>query len=199
MIELGIGHVSPPRVEVRESSYTEQTIARLIHAASSGVGDGSSLGAVEVCSRWWGGGLASATVKPSNIQLKSVTPTFLDRVGRSLCRVGESLHVIVIRNGLVTLTPTASWEVRGSDDPETWRYRVTLSGPTTTRTMTLDAASVIHVRYAACPNSPWRGRSPLQLALTSTTRPRYRTSRGGWDLRRLIHSPYCVIVSNTAS
>ena len=30
MIELGIGHVSPPRVEVRESSYTEQTIARLI-------------------------------------------------------------------------------------------------------------------------------------------------------------------------
>ena len=47
----------------------------------------------------------------------------------SLCRAGESLFVIDVRNGRVTLTPTASWTVHGSDDPGSWKYRLTLSGP----------------------------------------------------------------------
>ena len=127
MISLGLAHV--PR-EVRETSYTDQVVARLIRAATGVGGDGSTLAAVETAARWWGAGLSSATVKPDNLALRSVSPPVLDSIGRSLCRSGESLHVIDVRHGQVSLTPCGAWSVSGSDDPGSWRYRVTMSGPT---------------------------------------------------------------------
>ena len=148
--------------EVRES-YTDQVVA-LAARASASAGDGSALGAAEVAARVWGSGLASAVVKPDNVALRSVTPALLDTVGRALCRSGESLHLIAVRNGQVTLTPAASWTVHGSDDPTSWRYVVTLSGPSSTRTIDVEAASVLHVRYAASALRPWTGRSPMQMA-----------------------------------
>ena len=116
--------------EVRSANYTEQVVSRLIAAASGAAGDGATLGVVEVCSRWWAAGLASATVQPDNLALRSVTPAVMDSIGRALCRVGESLHVIDVRGGRVMLTPCAQWSVLGDDDPASWRYRCTLSGPT---------------------------------------------------------------------
>ena len=151
------------RPEVRES-YTDQVVARML-AASTGVGDGGALAAIETAARWWGLGLASATVKPSNLALASITPSVLDTIGRALCRSGESLHVIDVRGGRVALTPTASWSVHGSDNPSTWFYRVNLSGPDSTRTVTLPQTSVLHVRYAPSPDRPWAGRSPVALAI----------------------------------
>ena len=151
--------------EVRSSSYTEQVVSRLL-ASASGAVDGSSLAALETASRIWGAGLSSATVKPeNNLALRSVSPVVLDAVGRGLCRSGESLHVIAVRNGQVSLTPCGSWSVHGGDDPTSWRYSCSMSGPSTTRTITVEAASVLHIRYAPSPASPWRGRSPVQLAL----------------------------------
>ena len=150
------------RPEIRES-YTEQIVARML-SASAGGGDGSALAVVECAARWWGAGLSSATVKPSNLALRSVSPAVLDSIGRSLCRFGESLHTISIRNGQVVLTPTASWTVLGDDNPSSWRYQLLLSGPSTSRTITLPGASVLHCRYSPHPSRPWAGRSPLHLA-----------------------------------
>ena len=161
MIELGL--TQPPRPEIRES-FTDTVIARLV-AASTGVGDGGALGAIETASRWWGSGLASATVSPSGGALAAVTPSVLDAVGRALCRSGESLYAISVSGGRVRLISCGSWAVSGSEDPSTWRYRVTLSGPTSTRSATLNAASVVHVRYAPHPSRPWAGRSPVHLAI----------------------------------
>ena len=154
------------RPEVRSSSYSDLVVSRLV-AAASGVGDGGALAAIETAARWWGLGLASATVNPSSGALAAITPTVLDGIGRALCRSGESLHVIDVRDGRVTLTPTASWEVHGGDDPASWKYRCTMNGPTTTRTTTKDASSVLHVRYAPSASEPWRGRSPVQMARDS--------------------------------
>ena len=153
------------RPEIRNSNYTEEIVSRLFSAASGATGDGGALGAIETAARWWGSGLSSATVTPANSALAAITPSVLDAIGRALCRSGESLHVISIRNGRVTLTPASSWDVRGSDDPASWFYRCTLAGPTATRTVTLDAASVLHVRYAPHPSRPWAGRSPVRLAV----------------------------------
>ena len=144
-------------------SYTDQVISRIM-ASASGASDSPAIGAVEVASRWWGSGLASATVTPSNLATKAITPSVLDTIGRALCRSGESLHVIDVRNGRVTLTPTASWTVQGDSDPASWLYLCTLNGPSTSRAITLPAASVLHVRYAPHPASPWRGRSPMMMA-----------------------------------
>ena len=146
------------------SSYADLVVSRLV-AAATGAGDGSALAAIETAARWWGLGLASATFKPPSLALSGLTPSVLDAIGRALCRAGESLHVIDVRNGRVTLTPCGSWAVLGSDDPATWTYRVTLSGPSATRTATLPAASVLHVKYSPHPSRPWAGRSPVQLAI----------------------------------
>ena len=163
-MRFGLSKLLRRRVEVRES-YTDQVVARLV-ASSMGQGDGAAgLGAIETASRWWGSGLASASVKPDTVALKSVSPLVLDSIGRSLCRHGQSLHMIDVRSGRVRLTPTASWTVLGSDDPESWEYLVTLNGPSTGRTIKVPAASVLHVRYAPHPDRPWAGRSPMQMAV----------------------------------
>ena len=161
MIELGL--TQPPRPEIRES-FTDTVVARLV-AASVGQGDGGALGAIETASRWWGAGLSSATVSPSGGALAAVTPSLLDAVGRALCRSGESLYAIDVSGGRVRLISCGSWAVSGSEDPASWRYRVTLSGPSSTRTATLNAASVVHIRYAPHPSRPWAGRSPVHLAI----------------------------------
>ena len=164
MAVIGLSNLFRRRkAEVRES-YTDMVIARIM-ASAGGASDGAALAAIETAARWWGSGLASATVKPDNATLKSVSPLVLDAIGRALCRSGESLHVIDVRGGRVRLTPCASWTVLGSDDPASWRYRVTLSGPSSTRTMAVEADSVLHIRYAPSPSSPWAGRSPVALAL----------------------------------
>ena len=149
---------------MRSSSYTDQVISQILSSAS-GASDGGALAAIETSARLWGSGLASATIKPSNIALAAITPTILDSIGRNLCRVGESLFMIDVRQGKVSLTPCGQWTVHGNDDPASWIYRVTLSGPDSTRMITLPAASVVHVRYAAPASRPWAGRSPLNLAL----------------------------------
>ena len=151
------------RPEIRSSSYTDQVIAQIM-ASASGASDGGALAAIETAARWWGSGLASATVKPDNMALRSVSPGVLDSIGRSLCRSGESLYAISVRNGAVALTPASAWQVRGSDDSTSWRYTVTLSGPDTTRMVTLPADSVLHIRYAPSASRPWAGRSPMQMA-----------------------------------
>ena len=160
--ELGL--TQPPRAEVRES-YTDMVVARIMASASAGVGEGSALAASETAARLWGSGLSSATVTPSSVALASVTPPVLDAIGRSLCRRGESLHVIDVRGGQVRLIACGSWTVSGSDHPSTWRFHCTLTGPTSTRTVTLDHASVVHILYAPDPSRPWAGRSPVRLAV----------------------------------
>ena len=134
-------------------------------ASASAASDGGALAALETSAKWWGLGLASATVKPSEIALAALTPSVLDTIGRSLCRAGESLHVIDVRNGRLTLTPTANWTVQGDSDPNSWRYLCTLNGPSRSTSITLPAASVLHVRYAPHPSRPWAGRSPVENAM----------------------------------
>ena len=150
------------RTEVRASeSYTDLVVSRLL-AAASGVGDGSALAVAETAARLWAAGLASATVSPVNRALSAVSPSFLANVGRSLCRRGESVHLIDVSGGRVRLISCSSWTVEGSDDPASWTYRITLSGPSSTRTIAVEGAAVVHIRYA--PDPPWKGRCPLELA-----------------------------------
>ena len=106
------------KAEVR-ASYADQVVAQIMSAAS-GASDGSALAALETASRLWGAGLASASVKPDNVALRSVSPVVLDAVSAGACAVRcESLHVIEpFAMGELMLTPASSWDVHGERRPE---------------------------------------------------------------------------------
>lgn len=84
----------------------------------------------------------------------------LSRIGRDLFRRGESVYLY--RGG--ELLPVASWDIQGGVEPAGWRYRLDLPGPSGTATVNVGAAEVIHARINSHPESPWRGRGPLQAA-----------------------------------
>ena len=151
--------------ETRESSYTDAFTRALLSAASGTASStAAGTGALESAAGWWARGLATASLAPEDRRLVCVTPEVLADIGRRLCRYGESLHLIDVAGGMPRLIPAWSWDVQGSPDPETWRYLVTLAGPSTTESRTVRAESVLHVRYATDPGRPWRGVSPLGWA-----------------------------------
>ena len=152
--------------EVRES-YTDQVIARMV-SASSGGGDVGNLAVSEACARWWSSALASASVAPDVPALRALTPSTLAYVGRELFRVGESCHMITVADGRVELVPVSSFNVTGSYRRSDWSYTCTISGPSETVTRTLRAEGVVHCRYGASKAQPWRGRSPLSLAASTS-------------------------------
>ena len=89
-------------------------------------------------------------------------------VGRALIRQGEFVAAIDVKDGQVTLTPAADWDVTGGHDPDQWDpslYRLNLAGPSrfTTRPHT-PASAVIHVTYSRDPARPWRGVGPIESA-----------------------------------
>ncbi len=150
------------RTEKRSSaSYGDEVVRLLTAEANANTVDSAALAAVEACVGLWERGLAEATVSPASAALRPVTAPFLALVGRGLAWRGEFVGAIEVADGMVTVLPATSWDVRGADaNPLAWRYRVDLSGPSDTVSRQLPAEAVLHVRLAD-PRSPWRGRSPL--------------------------------------
>ena len=154
--------------EVRSSSsYTDLAVNSLV-AAASGVGDGGTLAVSEACARWWSSALTSASVAPDVPALAGLTPSTLALIGRELFHRGESLFTINVIGGQVQLLPVSSFHVEGSADPSSWKYVCQLSGPSQTLSRTLEAQAVAHFRYAPSTMQPWRGRSPLALAASTS-------------------------------
>lgn len=158
------GEIRRLRREVR--GYSD-TLTELLVARAGGDGEptGSAhlTAAVEACAGMWARAFASAEVEgdPHDV----LTPGLLARVGRSLIVSGESLHLIEVRGGSVRLIPSGTWDVLGNTpDPEGWRYKLQLDGPSGSRTVTRPSASVLHVRYSEDASRPWRGLGPLTRA-----------------------------------
>ena len=82
---------------------------------------------------------------------------------------GECLYRLdVDLDGRTRLLRATSYSVYGADpDPATWRYHLSLYGPTQSRMVDADASEVMHVRYATLTGYPWRGLSPLRMAAAS--------------------------------
>ncbi len=164
MIGLGVSS-GPDRIEHR-SSYESLIVGAMEdQAVGLGVLRPLVLGAVEVAAGAYARGFASAEVGgPTGISL-AVTPITLSSIARGLIRRGESRHLLdVDRAGRLALREVASWNVEGGPDPSTWRYRVSVAGPSSTSTRTVPAAGVVHCRYSTDPSRPWAGRSALSWA-----------------------------------
>ena len=175
MIELGLmpaARVVPETRTDRRAELRSDATHLLIQALTAGAGAGAvqtwAAGAVECAAGILARALSTATVTPDDVP---VGARLLAEIGRDMARHGEAVYLVeVAPRGCVRLLRASTADVWGaSGDPGDWWYRLTLTGPRTTRTVTAPAAQVVHLRYATERHAPQRGVAPLQYAsLTGT-------------------------------
>ena len=144
-----------------DSSFTDALVSALVSGAggaASGIPTGTA--ALESCAGFVGRAFASAEL-PAGVE---IAPATLALIGRDLIRRGESLHLIEVAGGEVTLRPCGSWDVRGGPREADYWYRCDLFGPSGNLTHFVPSAAVVHVRYAVDAARPWYGLGPIQVA-----------------------------------
>ena len=157
-----------PNLETRQETFTDAAVQLLQDTASGVAPSASRIAALEIALGLWGRAFASATVTPAGMA-DAIKPSVLELMGREMLRVGESVHLIEIVDGRLTLQPVNTWDLSGTPDPSTWIYKVTRAGPTSTlTTRNVSERRVVHARYAVDPDRPWRGVGPLTRASTSS-------------------------------
>ena len=154
--------------EQRQDANATDVVVSALIAQASGAGapaTAGALAAVETAAGLWSRALGSALVTPATALTRTLTPSVLASMGRELAVRGESVHVLDLDGGGVSLTPASRWEVSGGTRPESWRYAVEfpLPGGRVVK-RTIGADGVIHLRYATRPGAPWAGVSPLGMA-----------------------------------
>ena len=157
------------RVEQRAGSYESAVVDAIAEALAgeSTAATADGLAATEMAAGLIGRCFASADVTGDRFGL--VTPAVLETIGRQLVLAGEVVYVIE-GEAMPALTLAGTWDVRGSDSPDRWRYRVDTYGPTSRRSRYLMAAGVLHCRVNCDPVRPWAGRSPVRIpARTAAT------------------------------
>ena len=153
-------------LETREESFTDALVEQIIARAGGTVAASPSQGgALMVASGLLGRAFASATVTQTTPAIaRALTPDVLEKVGRDLLRAGESLFYLRVNRDGLRLFPVLSYDVQGTFDPVTWRYRLDLVGPSGTWSVNARPESVIHCRYMVESERPWRGVAPLDMA-----------------------------------
>ena len=147
---------------VTRASYGDAVVTALL-AAATGAGTENALttAALEACAALYAGAFARAKVEP---MVPAVTPALLSLIARDLIRKGASLHLLDVEDGMLKIRPAGSWDIRGSDDPASWRVRLDLFGPSTSTSRYVGHDGVLHFRYAIDAARPWLGVGPLQWA-----------------------------------
>ena len=142
-------------------SYSDIVTSALLTAAAGGETTALETAALEACSGLYARCIAQADVTPSG-RTSAVSAAFLSAVGRDLVRHGASVWLVDVVDGRLQLRPVASYEVSGNSAPESWRYGLTLAGPSGETTRTVPAASVLHFRWAVDALRPWAGVPPVR-------------------------------------
>lgn len=150
-----------------DSSYTDSLVSALLRQArgqSANPALVSATSAMEACAGKIGLSFAACEISGPDAIVAALTPDLMMMVGRALIRRGELVLWIDTSTGNLQLLPVMSHNVSGNADPSSWRYEMTLPGPSGTQTAYAFADGVIHLRYSADPEHPWRGTGPLQVA-----------------------------------
>ena len=149
-----------------DSSYTDALIAAIV---SQQTGETLAIphatAALEACVGVVGRSFAAAEVQARPVLGDALTPDVLELIGRSLIRRGDLAFLIDTQGGALALIPASTVTVNGGPSPASWVYNLTCGGPSQTFTYDgVPADSVLHFRYAADPERPWRGQGPIDVA-----------------------------------
>ena len=143
--------------------YEDQQLRQAFPDLTSGAVRAASLGALQTAAGAVARALATAAVTGAR---GALTPDVLFAIGYDLVRSGQYVALLQIqRDGAARLLRAdANSPTYGGPDRESWRYNLTIGGPSHTRTLTAPAATVAHVLWNSASITPWRGRSPLAVA-----------------------------------
>lgn len=159
MIGLGIGRPAP--VEVR-SGDNDALLVALLGGVGSTVTAAAQSG-VQTAAGIVARALAGAGVEGDGGVLDAPT---LEGIGTDMVRAGQALALFrldgcgprLLRAGAVEST------VLGSGGPASWRYQLSIGGPSTAEVVSAGADEVVHVRWNTDSYRPWRGIAPLTRA-----------------------------------
>ena len=160
-----------PFTRTEKRDFTQITSDRALNAAigNTALADVTSTAAAAICMGIYARTFAAAEVSPG-IERTGLTPAVMAEIGMALIASGESVWLIDVAGGMVSLLRASSWMISGrGPDPSGWRYELTLSGPTMQQVVSVPSDGVIHPRVNMAPMSPHQGRSPLVLAGFSAT------------------------------
>ena len=148
------------------TSFTDALVSLIVQQSSGAtLARPAATGALEAAASIVARCFASADVNAPDVFKAALGPSTLSLIGRGLIRNGEAVFAIEVREGRVELLPAASWDIHGGTDPASWTYRLTLGGPSRLTTLTpVPSNGMIHIRYQADTEHPWRGVSPLASA-----------------------------------
>ena len=124
----------------------------------------SGVAAIESVSGLWARSVASARLHAPPWVIGLLGPDKLAVIGRELIECGNSVWMLTVSPmGEPDLLHCDGWSIEGGAARDTWRYLVTVGGPTTSRTMWVDGAAIVHARMNAAPNAYWCGRPVWNL------------------------------------
>ena len=142
--------------------YTDALVELARGNVSGGTAQATETAAVEFAVGLLGRCFSVATINPA---IPALGPELMASLVRTLLLTGNFLAMVdVDSGGMIRLQRAASWDVLGDPLPESWRYRLDLSGPSRTITRHVPFNGVVHVRMNCSTFTPWRGTSPLQNA-----------------------------------
>ena len=168
-----LGRSEGPGRETRQGQpFTDAIVNALLEANTGVAASTTSTAAVEAAAGLLGRAFAGAKVSPDNEITRGLSPSVLNTIGRDMVRRGESLWVIGVSEGAVSLHPAGSWDVRdgpvGHGRGEAgWHYRLDLFGPSSNVTRYLPSEAVLHFRHSIDAARPWQGLSPIEWASIS--------------------------------
>ena len=131
-------------------------------AAGSSADLDDAVAVVEVAAGLWSRAFMSAEVSGDRYNI--LTPSILGSIARELCLVGEYVAALEVDDDHLVMLPAVVDEVLGGPLPSSWRYRVELVGPSSTRTVSRAANAIVHARYGSRSSEPWRGCAPWAAA-----------------------------------
>lgn len=131
-------------------------------AMGSTAASAASTAALGAASGLFARSLAAADVEPpGHPRSTAVSASVRYAIGRDLIETGEHVSLIEVNGGAVRLAPVAAWDITGGHDPSTWRYVVTLEGPSRSVDVSTSADGVLHIRLSPDARRPWTGRPPV--------------------------------------
>ena len=147
--------------------YTDLVTNYLQSQALGETTSATTIAALEAAAGQYARAFAGAEVQASAHVKRALTPSVLALMARNMIRYGESVHVIQVQTGEMSLLPAGSFDISGGISEEEWIYNVHVYGPSGNLSSFIPSASIVHARYSVDSSQAWRGISPLGWSSTT--------------------------------